>query len=431
MSLSILPIDLAKAMSNAGVKRGYVCYDAETRSVVASHSVLQPVVDMVSNDKVDYDEHEGLFFEVHKNCLMGAFLWKTNRGQGCGGIRLRKYENLDQYLRDGIRLAIGMGRKSAMAGIWWGGGKGVIAYSEENDIVGENRKQLMLAYGDFLTSLKGCYVAAEDAGMHVKDLDIVYQRSRYLTCISPSLGGSGNPSVPTAMGIVCAMEGVLSFLEMGTLEGKRIAVQGVGNVGDPLISFLLEKGAGKIIASEYQPERLKQMQEKYSGYSNVSILPVGKDPNSVLYEDVDIVSPCAYGGVLNEITVPKIKAKIVCGAANNQLLDPSTDYGMTKNGLIYCPDFVVNRMGIVNCADEHAGRAGSPLEDPLIAKHLGRSDPNSVFNIIQSVLKNAKEQDISTAKAADDMANKLALENHPIFGHRSIDIIKYLMNNGW
>mmetsp|Transcript_4415 Transcript_4415/g.5091 ORF Transcript_4415/g.5091 Transcript_4415/m.5091 type:complete len:221 (+) Transcript_4415:3-665(+) len=218
---------------------------------------------------------------------------------------------------------------------------------------------------------------------------------------------------------------------MGTLEGKSVAIQGVGNVGDPLITFLLERNVSSIVASEYNPTRLKQMQEKYSDYPNVAIIATGEDPNAILYEDVDIVSPCAYGGILNETTVPRIKAKIVCGAANNQLLNPKTDYGMTEKNIIYCPDFVVNRMGIVTCANEHAGRAGSPMEDPLIAKHFGREDSNSVFNIIQTVIKNAKYDKVSTAQAADQMANKLASELHPIFGHRSQDIIKSLIKDKW
>jgi len=198
-------------------------------------------------------KHEGMFFEIGErtNALCGAFIWNTRRGQGCGGIRLREYESGEDYIRDGMRLAIGMGRKSALAGLWAGGAKGVIAQAPGSAHLDQDyRRDLFSDYGEFLSSLRGCYVAAEDVGLCVDDCDMVFAKSRYMTCISPSLGGSGNPSIPTADGVRTAMNAAIAQLGKGSLQGKTVAIQGLGNVAIPLIKYLLEDGVAKIIASD-------------------------------------------------------------------------------------------------------------------------------------------------------------------------------------
>ena len=153
----------------------------------------------------DYDKHDAFFLQVHEptRSLMGAAIWRTARGAGCGGVRLRTYGSLEEYVSDGLRLAQGMGRKSALAGLWWGGGKGVIAAPRDEStgdfkFTPEQRKDLLNSYGDFVTSLRGAYVGAEDVGICVDDVDAIFQNTRFITCISPELGGAGNPSVPTA-----------------------------------------------------------------------------------------------------------------------------------------------------------------------------------------------------------------------------------------
>jgi hypothetical protein len=255
------PYALANAVLSTGSRRGWAVWDQKTASVRVSHPALQPLGDFLAADRVDYLKHEGLFFEVGRrsDALMGAFLWTTKRGQGCGGIRLRPYESVEDYVRDGMRLAIGMGRKSALAGLWAGGAKGVIAQQpgdRHNDAA--YRTELMHDYGDFLTSLRGCYVAAEDAGLNVSDCDTVFSKTRFMTCISAGLGGSGNPSVPTDAGVTAAMEGAVDAIGLGagggSLAGLRVAVQGAGNVGLPLIGNLLDRGA-TVVASDASEAR--------------------------------------------------------------------------------------------------------------------------------------------------------------------------------
>jgi leucine dehydrogenase len=163
-------------MQAAGVSRGYVVTD-DNGLPVASHPVLQPIASFLASDKIDYDQHEAIFFGVSPSTgdLMSAFLWKTKRGQGCGGIRLRTYNDVEEYIRDGLRLAIGMGRKSSLAGLYWGGGKGIIP--SDSNTQNPKRQELLEDYGDFLSSLRGCYVAAEDVGITVDDVDVVVSRA--------------------------------------------------------------------------------------------------------------------------------------------------------------------------------------------------------------------------------------------------------------
>lgn len=439
-------------MRASGVRRGYVMWDGVAARPLASHSVLEPLRAFCAADEVDYDAHEGVFLEAYEDAVFGVFLHRTRRGQGCGGIRLRAYDSLEAYWRDGVRLAVGMGRKSALAGLWAGGGKGVIALGADTGLAQdpERRRAMLRAYGRFITSLRGAYVAAEDAGITVDDMDVVFETTRYLTCISPTLGGSGNPSVPTAMGVVAGMEGACAALGLGagsgagagSLEGRTVAVQGCGNVGGPMIEMLLRKGVARVVASELCEERAAAVRAAClaAGFGEDRLeirTPAamgGMDRlEDVLFEDVDIASPCAFGGVINASSAPRIRARAVCGAANNQLLDPSSDYGLTARGVLYCPDFVVNRMGIVNCADEAFGRVGSPEEagDPLVARHFCREDADSIFNVVVRVAAAAREQGRTTARVAEELADEQATLEHPIFGHRSLAIMQSLVKDGW
>lgn len=387
-------------------------------------------------DDIDFLAHEAVFFEIspRTGALMGAFLWWTNRGQGCGGIRLREFRTTQEWLRDGIRLATGMGRKAALAGLWWGGGKGVIAQPPgDQHLDPVYRRELMEDYGRFLTGLRGCYVAAEDSGINVEDVDIVFEQTRFTTCISPHLGGSGNPSVPTAAGVVCAMEAAVDHLGLGDLSGKSVAIQGIGNVGLPLVEFLLERDVGRIVVSEALEGRLNIAKALVTPDRRVEMRLASSDDDSILFEDVDIVAPCAFGGVLSPATIPKIKAKIVCGASNNQLLHPNDDELLEQAGILYVPDLVANRMGIVNCANEQYGRVGylEAMEDPEVVKHLGRDDHNSVFNVTKRVLRRAESEGTTTARAANAIADEMAVQPHPIFPHRALAIRNSLVADGW
>jgi glutamate dehydrogenase/leucine dehydrogenase len=356
--LSLSSQDFIKFLTKNEIKKFYFVFNDVEGTLLASHSILQPIADYFSEDKRDFIEHEGMFFQISGKFKMlhGAFIHRTNRGQAAGGVRFWKYDNIESYFRDGLRLAAGMTFKNALAGLWWGGGKGVIMHNpdyEWNDP--EVRKHIYKEYGLFISSLKGCYVTAEDLGTKVKDMVDVFSGTRFTTCIPPELGGSGVPAIPTARGVVSGMEAAVDFLKLNSLQGKTIALQGLGHVGIPLAGFLFEKGVSKIIACDVNADNVKEAKKKYEG-RNIECRLVDIDDTSIFSEDCDIFSPNATGAILNPENIDKIRAKIICGAANNQLEDPERDGDLlVKKEITYVPDFLTNRMGIVNCANEQYG----------------------------------------------------------------------------
>ena len=429
--LKISPEEFVAFLKANNIKRIYFVYDPDTGNVFSSHQQISGIGKFLQNDKRDFDKHEGLFFELDSDydVIHSAAVHRTNRGQAAGGVRFWQYETMEDFIRDGMRLSKGMTHKNALAGLWWGGGKGVIANNKSLDKNNpEVRKIIYSNFGKFITSLNGCYVTAEDVGTSVTDMANVFSNTRFTTCIPNSLGGSGNPSVPTAQGIVSGIEAALDFLNLGSIEGKTIAVQGLGHVAVPLIDFLFKKKAGKIIACDIFEQNVSEAQSKFNNF-NFEAFKVDKTDMSILSEECDILSPCATGAILNSETIPNIKAKIVCGAANNQLADPISDDKLIFNsGILYVPDFLTNRMGIVNCANEQYGYIDS---DPNILQHFDKNWNHSIYKTAMNVFENSKNENLPTGQIALELAEKLSLENHPIFGHRGQEIIKSLVNRNW
>ena len=429
--LQISPQQLVRFLAEHGIRRFHLVYDAESGTMSASHSELQPLADFVVSDRRDFMEHEGAFFQVSRryDTLQGAFVHRTRRGAAAGGVRYWMYDNVEDYLRDGLRLAVGMTMKNALAGLWWGGGKGVMARNPEVDRDDPDvRASLYQEYGEFMTRLKGCYVTAEDVGTSVDDMARIFSKTRFTTCIPPALGGSGNPSVPTARGVICGMEAALEYLGAGTLEGKTVAVQGMGHVGEPLIGYLFDKGVARVIGSDIDPRLVERMKATFAS-RNLEARLVERDDLSILAAECDVLSPCATGATLNPRSIPTIKARVVCGAANNQLEDAMRDdEALRDRGVTYVPDFLTNRMGIVTCADEGAGYVTS---DPMIERHLTRDWQYSIFNTAIQVLETSRSTGESPGKVALDMANALSMEANPIFGHRGQQIIDSLAADRW
>ena len=228
--LSLTPVDFISFLKKENIRKFYFVYDDVKKSLITSHTKLQPIADYFIRDKRDFIKHEGWFCKVSENydMLLGAFVHRTNRGQAAGGVRYWDYDSVESYFRDGLRLGAGMTFKNALAGLWWGGGKGVIAHNPKVDRMNpEVREKIYKEYGTFISTLNGCYVTAEDVGTSVKDMANVFSETRFTTCIPSEFGGSGNPSVPTARGVISGMEAALEFLGLGTLEGKTIALQGI------------------------------------------------------------------------------------------------------------------------------------------------------------------------------------------------------------
>ncbi len=428
---NLSPQEFIKKLQDLGQHRAAFVFDPGTEKLRPSHPGLEDIADAVQQDRRDYHGHEALFFEVGRKsgALLGAFVHKTVRGQAAGGVRLWPYDSLRAYVRDGLRLARGMGRKNALAGLWWGGGKGVIA-RPEGDAYRDPafRSTLYREYGAFITSLRGCYVTAEDAGTTAPDMAEIFHTTRFVTCVPASVGGSGNPSFATAKGVVCAMEGALDALAMGTLQGKRIAMQGAGNVGAAMIQELLDRKVARVVASDISEPLLAAARDRFHG-KPVDLRLASPDDTSIFAEECDIFAPNALGGILNPDTIPLLKAKIICGAANNQLLDEHRDdQALDEKGIVYVPDFLCNRMGIVNCANEQYGILP---EDPAILRHFGRDWDNALFVVTRKVLERAKAEGTTTSVAANAIADELSETPHPLWGHRSRTILDALVAENW
>ena len=429
--LSLAPADFISFLKKENIRRFFFVYDDVKKSLSTSHTKLQPIADYFVEDKRDFIEHEGWFCKVSEqyDMLLGAFIHRTNRGQAAGGVRYWDYDSVESYFRDGLRLGAGMTFKNALAGLWWGGGKGVIAHNTKLDKLNpEIRKEIYKEYGSFMSTLNGCYVTAEDVGTSVEDMANVFSETRFTTCIPQEFGGSGNPSTPTAKGIISGMEAALEFLKLGTLEGKTIALQGLGHVGEPLVRFLFDKNVKKVVAADINEDHVNLAKTKFDG-RNIEFRLIDKNDYSIFSELCDIFSPNATGAILNPETIPKLKAKIICGAANNQLEDMHRD-GSTLHdkGIIYVPDFLTNRMGIVTCANEQYGYINN---DPMIENHFTKDWDHSIFNTTMRVLNASKGKNIPTAEIALKLADELSRENHPIFGHRGKQIIQSLVENKW
>ncbi len=413
------------------IKRFNFVYESHKKTVIPSHDSLIEISDFLINESIDFDKHEGLFFEIDSDydIIHSAAIHRTNRGQAAGGVRFWQYENTKEFILDGIRLAKGMTHKNALAGLWWGGGKGVIANNKSVDIHNhEIRKKIYSNFGRFITSLNGCYVTAEDVGTNVSDMANVFANTRFTTCIPKTFGGSGNPSIPTARGVVSGIEAAIDYPLFGNIKGKTIAVQGIGNVALPLIEMLFEKGALKIIASDIFSDKVDIAKEKFKN-NNFECFKDDKNDNAILFQECDILAPCATGGILNSQTIPKIRADIVCGAANNQLADPIADDNLIYNsGILYVPDFLTNRMGIVNCANEQYGYVNN---DSMILQHYDKEWEHSIYNRAMQVFTESKEKQKPTGQVALELADRLSKENHPIFGHRGQQIIKSLVDSNW
>jgi glutamate dehydrogenase/leucine dehydrogenase len=424
------PTALIEALQANQQKRAFVVTHPRTGELQASHPWLHSVVEALLKDTRDYQQHQGLFFEIgsQSNHLLGAFIHRTLRGQAAGGVRLWNYDTLEEYIRDGLRLSRGMGQKCALAGLWWGGGKGVIARQPGQDYRDPQLRQAIYQdYGRFMSSLSGCYVTAEDAGTTPEDMALVFSTTRHTTCIPPQFGGSGNPSILTATGVVVAMEAALEYLGQGTLEGKTVVMQGVGNVSFYMIGDLLKRRVTKIIGADLNPLALDKAKKQYPA-APLELRLLERGDNSILREAGDVLAPNALGGILNAQTIPAIQARVVCGAANNQLEDPQRDAKQFGKDTLYVPDFLANRMGIVNCANEQYGVID---QDPFITAHLERTTPTGIYRRCLEVFQRAKHSGRTPVEEAELLANELSLELHPIWGNRGQFIIDFLVQSGW
>ncbi|MGE4347721.1 MAG: Glu/Leu/Phe/Val dehydrogenase dimerization domain-containing protein [Flavobacteriaceae bacterium] len=334
-----------------------------------------------------FNDHEQIVFCHDKDTGLKAIIGIHNTvlGPALGGTRMWKYNNEWEALNDVLRLSRGMTYKSAISGLNLGGGKAVIIGDSKTDKTPEMIKR----FGEFVHSLSGKYITAEDVGTTTPDMDLIRDITPHVTGISESKGGSGNPSPITGFGVYMGLKAAAKF-QFGTdnLEGKKIMVQGIGHVGETLVSYLTKEGAIVQIA-DINEEKLKEVANKYG-----ASIYRGDDLYS---EEIDIYAPCALGATINDQTVNKIKAKVIAGAANNQLANEIVHGQILKDrGIVYAPDFLINAGGIINVYGEIVG----------YGKEEALKRTENIYNTTLQTLNFAKENDITTHLAAFQVAQQ-------------------------
>ncbi|WP_299226133.1 Glu/Leu/Phe/Val dehydrogenase dimerization domain-containing protein [uncultured Psychroserpens sp.] len=337
--------------------------------------------------QLSFDNHEQIVFCNDKDTGLKAIIGIHNTvlGPALGGTRMWHYNNEWEALNDVLRLSRGMTFKSAITGLNLGGGKAVII----GDAKTQKTPELMKRFGEFVHSLSGKYITAEDVGMTTEDMDLVREVTPYVTGISESKGGAGNPSPITAYGVFMGMKAAAKF-KFGSdiLEDKSVFVQGIGHVGEALVEHLVNEGANVTIADISQ-ERLENVKSKY----DVTIYG-GQD---IYSEEMDIYAPCALGATINDDTIFKLKAKVVAGAANNQLaIEDKHSKQLQERGIVYAPDFLINAGGIINVYAE--------LENYGRQEIMRKTE--NIYNTTEEILIRAHANNETTNIAALNIAKE-------------------------
>ncbi|MET8417554.1 Leu/Phe/Val dehydrogenase [Streptomyces sp. NPDC005134] len=311
----------------------------------------------------------------------------TALGPALGGTRFYPYASEEEAVADALNLARGMSYKNAMAGLDHGGGKAVIIGDPEKIKTDE----LLLAYGRFVASLGGRYVTACDVGTYVADMDVVARECPWTTGRSPENGGAGDSSVLTAFGVFQGMRASAQHLWGDpTLRGRKVGVAGVGKVGHHLVEHLLKDGA-EVVITDVRDESVRRITELHPE------IAVAADTAALIRtEGLDIYAPCALGGALNDHTVPVLTAKVVCGAANNQLAHPGVEKDLADRSILYAPDYVVNAGGVIQVADELHGFDFDRC----------KAKASKIFDTTLAIFARAKDDGIPPAAAADRIAEQ-------------------------
>jgi leucine dehydrogenase len=333
-------------------------------------------------------EHEQVVYCFDRGSGLKAIIaiHNTILGSALGGCRMWNYQSEQEALEDALRLSRGMTYKSAVAGLNLGGGKAVII----GDAKTMKSEILFRAFGRFIQSLAGRYITAEDVGTTVEDMAWVRMETDFVTGISRSLGGSGDPSPLTALGVYHGMRAVLKKVYgSDSFLGRRVAIQGAGQVGFNLIGHLITHGA-KVVVSDIDDEKLKRIKAVHEEIGIVSSDEIYDVP-------CDIFAPCALGGTINEKTIPRLNCRIIAGSANNVLGTEDSDINLLEaRKITYVPDYVISAGGLINVANELDG----------YNRKQAIMQASSIYNIVESLLNIAESEHITTLKAANTMAER-------------------------
>ncbi len=310
----------------------------------------------------------------------------TTLGPALGGTRFYPYPDQAAALTDVLRLSKAMSYKNALAGLDLGGGKAVII----GDPARDKTEQLLRAYGRFVESMAGRYITACDVGTYTPDMDVIARETKHVSARSVAHGGAGDSAGLTAVGVFQAMRASAQHV-WGTpsLSGRRVAISGVGKVGSHLVDYVVADGASVVI-TDVAPAAVDRVRAIHP------LVEVAADNAALLSEEQDIYAPCALGGALDDQTVAALKARVVCGGANNQLAHPDIGKVLADRGILYAPDYLVNAGGVIQCENEVGGY---PAE-------RARVMTERIFDTALRVFALAEADGVPPVVAADRLAER-------------------------
>ncbi|MEJ8573891.1 Glu/Leu/Phe/Val family dehydrogenase [Microbaculum marinum] len=334
----------------------------------------------------DDHEHVSIYRDPKTGVEAIVAIHDTTLGPALGGCRMWSYPSRHEALDDVLRLSRGMTYKNALAGLPHGGGKAVIVADPRTD----KSEALFEAFGDHVETLGGRYITAEDVGISDADMEIVARRTGHVRGIRAT--GLGDPSPYTAWGVFCGIRAAVRHrFRRASLEGLTVAVQGLGHVGGRLAALLHADGA-RLIVADIDTDRVAEVAAR----CGADVAPVDR----IHAADADLFAPCALGGGLNAATIPEIRAKVVCGAANNQLRTPGDAAALVARDILYAPDYLVNAGGVISIAPERPGMTADEMKE-----RIARIDSTLSF-----VLKRADAEGVSPAVIADRVAEERIFE---------------------
>ena len=338
-------------------------------------------------DRSSFEGHEKILFcnDPKTNLKAIIAVHNTKLGPGLGGCRMWNYKNEKEALNDVLRLSRGMTYKASITGLNLGGGKAVII----GDSKTEKTKQMMESFGEFVETLSGKYITAEDVGMSPDDMKIISNKTTHVVGTPKEMGGSGDPSVVTAYGVYMGIKGAAKY-RWGSdkLENKRVFVQGVGKVGGFLIEYLKKDGCD-IIIHDIDQKKMFDVAKKFD--TKIT------NENEMFKQQIDIYSPCALGATLNDKNISELSCEIIAGAANNQLEKEGIhDIALKKKNILYAPDFLINAGGLINVYSE--------LKNWKQEKALKKTE--NIYDTTISILSRSEKDRTSTHNAALSIAQE-------------------------
>jgi valine dehydrogenase (NAD+) len=313
-------------------------------------------------------------------------IYSTRLGPALGGTRFYPYPSEAAALQDVLNLSRAMTYKNALAGLDHGGGKAVII----GDPAQLKSEALLRAYGRFVQSLNGRYVTACDVGTYSEDMDLIARECSHVTGRTVANGGAGDSSVLTAFGVFQGMRAAAQHAwGTDTLDGRRVAVEGVGKVGRRVVGHLTEAGA-QVVICDVSAAAIERVLAEHPG------VEVAASQAELAAAEMDIYSPCALGGSVDDTVAGQLSARIICGGANNQLAHPGLEKQLADRGVIYVPDYVVNSGGVIQVADELQG----------FSFDRAQARAAQIFETTRQILTVAHDDGVPPVVAADRLAER-------------------------